>query len=1023
MTAFYNKYALLTQRFARRSVVLLYLFFRFGSFSGFGQDIRNLSIERVQDDGLKNNYILSIGQDKNGFMWFGTVEGLFRYDGYNFKGFDNTTTNPGFLINKPVLSIYPENNNLWVGYVGGISVIDINTQGVKNFPSPGSLVINCIFAKSDSIFWVGSNTGLFQFNKRRSTWQKMTGLDKDNGVNCICDDNRGHLYLISPYSICCFTKSSGKFEYFYPHLPIYPKIDHINCPNLNHALIDREGNIWISSWGGGLIKYNPNTHELRQWMHPTDDLHFLPYYITLDMLADKTGNMWLASKEGGLTIYNPASDAFTNYPVEWQSENKVSAGVTRVFRDRSGIIWIGTENGIFRYDPYNTHLSKTQMRLKTDTGIAPAHTSPLVMLKDSDGLFWMGMYEGVFIFDQKENVLYDYNKVLGLPPNQSVFNILRDRNGFIWLTDRNLLVKIIKKNVAGTITLLPEIFNLPELKSTITSLFIDKEQRFWIGTHKQGIYRFDPSTKKLTSFSYSEKALLSGIKEIHSFCELSKDSILAGGVNTGLILLHANTNRYEKIEWKNTPGVPAEASINGICKIGKHLWIGTDYNGLWETDLHFKKPLVTTVADGLPSMDIGSITPDNQNNLWMLTNSGVVKFQTSNKKITVFDKRDGILDLDELNSLIIDNDNSITIAGRGCLYSLVPSQISKNQQPPKVFITNLKVFDKDFSVQKSKPIELGYNQNYFSLEYVALNYTRSKFNRYAYKMDGLDKKWNDAGRRRYVSYANLGEGTYTFNVKACNSEGVWNNVPAKLVLIIKPPFWHRWWFYSLVILFFATVIYTLYTYNINQLKIRLQMRDKIARDLHDDIGSTLSGINIFSKIAMQKMYADQSGGLELVTKISERSQNTLEALSDIVWSINTRNDGMDNFLMKANEYLSILEVQGIGYDFKVDPELEHMKLGMILRRELYLIFKEAICNAAKYAGCTFIQIYLARNKDHCTLTIHDDGKGFNPDTVGSGNGFYNMRQRAQKMDGDLTVTTRPGEGTLITLNFRITRFR
>jgi len=201
------------------------------------------------------------------------------------------------------------------------------------------------------------------------------------------------------------------------------------------------------------------------------------------------------------------------------------------------------------------------------------------------------------------------------------------------------------------------------------------------------------------------------------------------------------------------------------------------------------------------------------------------------------------------------------------------------------------------------------------------------------------------------------------------------------------------------------------------------MRDKIARDLHDDIGSTLSGINIFSKIAMQKMYADQSGGLELVTKISERSQNTLEALSDIVWSINTRNDGMDNFLMKANEYLSILEVQGIGYDFKVDPELEHMKLGMILRRELYLIFKEAICNAAKYAGCTFIQIYLARNKDHCTLTIHDDGKGFNPDTVGSGNGFYNMRQRAQKMDGDLTVTTRPGEGTLITLNFRITRFR
>jgi len=998
------------------------IFFIFCSTVARPQNTAHLNIEKVQEEGLKNSYIFSIGQDKNGFMWFGTAEGLFKYDGYSFKGFDNISGISTFLNNKPIVCIYPENDKLWVGYVGGISVIDINTQSVQNYPSPGSLVINCIFAKSDSAFWVGTNTGLFQFNKITFEWDKLAGPDKDVSVNSISDDKKGHLYLASTNSICCFSKSTGKFDYFYPHLHVYPKTDKIVCPNLNKSLIDHNGNIWISTWGGGLVKFNPATRKIKQWVHPSDDLHLSPYYIVLDLLADKAGNIWLANKEGGLTIFNEANNTFTNYPVEWQSENKISAPVTCLFCDRSGIIWIGTGNGIFKYDPFNTHLSKTEIRLKTDTGVAAIYDSPLTMLKDRDGFFWIGMYGGVFIFDQKKKLLYDYNKALGLSPNLTVLNIIQDLNGSVWLTAKNLLVKVEKETVAGHIVLAPTIFKLPEIQSTITSLYIDKEKRFWIGTHKQGVYRFYPETKKFTRFNYNDKAPGPGIKEIDTFFEISKDSLLAGGVNTGLILLHTNTNWYEKIQWQNVPGITAGASINGIGKTGKKLWIATDYSGLLETDLHFKRPLVTTVNDGLPSMDIASIVTDKQNNLWMLTNSGVVKFKTFNKKITVLDKRDGIQSFDELNSLLFENDSTLLIGSRGCIYSLITTQITKNRQPPKVFITNLKVFDKDYHVQKSRPIELNYNQNYFSLEYVALNYTRSKFNRYAYKMDGLDKKWIDAGSRRYVSYANLEEGTYKFNVKACNSEGVWNNVPARLVLIIYPPFWHRWWFYCLIVVFFTCLIYSIYQYNINQFKLRQQLRDKIARDLHDDIGSTLSGINIFSKIALQQMGPGQPG-TDLIEKISERSKKTMDALSDIVWSINTRNDGMDNFLIKANEYLSVLEVQGIGFDFTVDENIRQLKIGMILKKEMYLIFKEAICNASKYANCTFIQLCLTRVKDVGTLSIHDNGKGFDMLKIPAGNGIYNMRQRAKRMGAELYIQSGENKGTTITLNFRITRFR
>jgi two-component sensor histidine kinase len=454
------------------------------------------------------------------------------------------------------------------------------------------------------------------------------------------------------------------------------------------------------------------------------------------------------------------------------------------------------------------------------------------------------------------------------------------------------------------------------------------------------------------------------------------------------------------------------------------LWIGTDNNGLLKSNCQFKKPLIETINDGLPSMNISSIKADKQNNLWLLTSAGAVEFNIPGKKITVFDKKDGIQDLDELNSIIVDSDGAISIAGRGCIYDFNPASIVKNNQPPEVSITDLRVFDKDYTIHKGETIELNYNQNYFSFEYVALNYTQPRFNKYAYKMDGLDKKWNYAGGRRYVSYANLEEGTYVFNVKACNNEGVWNNVPSKLILIIIPPVWHRWWFYTLFVVVVLVVIYIVYRYNMNQFKMRLELRDKIARDLHDDIGSTLSGINIFSKIALQKISYDQKSSRDLLEKISDRSEKTLDALSDIVWSINTRNDGLDNFLTKAREYLSeVLEPQGILYDFKVDKELEHLKIGMASRKELYLIFKEAVCNASKYSNCSFIQICLTKHKDICKLTIQDNGNGFNIDAVSSGNGIYNMKHRAKKINALLHIESEENEGTLVSLSFNIPRFR
>jgi len=956
--------------FCRRKAVSLFIFILFltsCSLTAFAQDINNLYLEKVQEEGLSNNYVYCIQQDADGFIWFGTGEGLFRFDGYGYKAFRNIPGDTTTLAHNSIEFLYPDGRKLWIATKGNLSCIDIDSQKILNFLPKGLHVLS-IAPRDSSSFWLAAAGGLFQFDKRVAKLTRVPGLPESMVIGSITDDTNGHLYLTSPNGFYCFTVATGVFKHYDPPIARFPDFDKNRSGNFYRSVLDGRGNLWLGTWGSGLVRFNIKTEKIDVWSHPTNDVHLLPYKIVSALLPDASGDIWLANKEGGLTIFNPAKNKFINYPVDWRSENKISGSVVALFRDRSGIVWIGTENGVFKSDPHHANLSKTDVLLKTDSGFVPSHISPLSMLKEKNGLWWMGMYEGIFVYDQKKSTLIDYNKVLGLPESYPVFNIVRDNDGAIWLTSRNLLVKVSGEDGRNPASVKAEIYTSPDIKSTITALYTDKENRMWIGTHSDGVFRFDPAQKKFISYHFTQRNIFNKLKEIDAFRELSKDSLLIGGYTTGLLLMHIGSGTIEKIQRK---GYDNAISINSIYRNIKNIWLGTESNGLWRTDVQFKPPIIETVNDGLPSMNVGSIMPGRQNDLWLLSNSGLVNFGLSGKKITVFDKKDGLHDLNQLYAMIMDDGGNIFIGGRGCVYNFNPLHIIKNIQPPKVLITDLKIFDKAYNVRKGEAIKLSYNQNYFTLGYVALNYTQSAFNRYAYKMDGLDNKWIDAGSNRSVSYANLDEGTYTFKVRACNNEGVWNNVPAKLVLIIVPPFWHRWWFYTLFILLIVCSIYFIYWYNMNQLKMRVQLRNKIARDLHDDIGSTLSGINIFTKIALQKLRRNEAGSTELLEKISDRSERTMDALSDIVWSISTKNDLIDNFLVKAREYLAeTLESQGIRYDMHIAEDISHLKLGMELTKEFYLIFKEAICNASKYAQCTLVEICLPIPNTRVLSTIN-----------------------------------------------------
>jgi signal transduction histidine kinase len=297
---------------------------------------------------------------------------------------------------------------------------------------------------------------------------------------------------------------------------------------------------------------------------------------------------------------------------------------------------------------------------------------------------------------------------------------------------------------------------------------------------------------------------------------------------------------------------------------------------------------------------------------------------------------------------------------------------------------------------------------------------------YAHKLEGVDKAWVLDGTNNSINYTNLDNGEYVFKVRATIRPGEWSDDIASIVIRINPPFWKTWWFYSLSALIISLIVYAIYRYRINELLKRQAIRNKIAQDLHDNVGSTLSSISVYSQVA--KIYKEQNRMeplQETLEKISTTSSEMISEMNDIVWAINPRNDNMATILQRMESYARpLLTSQEIKFHFSYELSVQHQHLEMNKRKNFYLIFKEAVNNALKYSNCKNIWVEIVLKHHHLELSVKDDGKGFDPlkaksAATLSGNGVQNMKMRAREMKGACKVESEPGKGTTIVLSFPI----
>ncbi len=699
--------------------------------------------------------------------------------------------------------------------------------------------------------------------------------------------------------------------------------------------------------------------------------------------------------------------------------------VYSLYEDNTGILWIGTyAHGVYEYDKNYNHF---QHYLKDPV----RREDVFSILEDNDGELWIGtLTDGLIRINRDKNTTLSYlhdARSSNCISSNSVMALCQTTDGFIWIGTLNgglnRFDKVTGKFTHYTVNGGNGGGNLSS--NDITSLFEDSKKNLWIGNGGGGIDCFNKKTNSFMHYKLIENnPNILGEQSVTVFREDKNGSIWIGTLRG---MYEYIPSKKSCVWYKNIPEdlqkKKTEASIKAIQSIyfddKGNMWIGTSRSGLISYNFNTNQADYYTTQDGLPDNVIYGILPDENGTLWLSTNNGISNFNPTTRRAKNFDANNG-LQSNEFNTGAYCRNlkGEMFFGGINGFNIISPADIEQNKHIPPVYITSFKVFDNTLPlsdpVNDLDTVKLSYFQNFFSFEFVALNYVDPEKNQYAFMLEGFDKNWHMVNaNRRYAGYSNLNPGTYILQIKASNNDGIWNINGTKLIIIITPPFWMEWWFATILILIIVAILYIIYKYRVNRLLAVERTRIRISQDLHDEVSASITGIVYFLRAIISNIGDSMTPKIQkLLSLINENAINVQESISDIIWSTNPENDKWDIILPRLRHYASnICESKGIEYSINIPSVLTSPSSEMEMRHDFWLIFKEVVLNSIKHSGCKRIEINLTENHKNLLLHISDNGKGFECNKVKEGNGIKNIYSRVDKLKGNLTLITKPGEGT------------
>ncbi|MEW6732588.1 MAG: two-component regulator propeller domain-containing protein [Acidobacteriota bacterium] len=1075
-------------------LILLLLCLPCGNLKAQDSDIKfeHFSIEQ----GLSENTIHCILKDRQGFIWFGSQNGLNRYDGYSFTIFRHNIKDPASLSNNFVVSLYQDRDGMiWIGTLyGGLNKYDPGSQRFTiyrhNPEKPDSLSsdgVRAIYQDNTGTLWVGTMDGLniFDPNTQRFTVYRHNPNDPNsissNEIRTIYQDRAGTLWIGTTQGLNKYNPSTDNFIAYHNNLN---GSYSFSSDRIFSIYQDSSGTLWIGTQNNGLNRYDAQTESFTSYRNDPKNPDSLSNNWVNSIYQDTFGTLWIGTMDG-LNRYDPKTQRFTVYRHNPNDPNSLSSNIIfSIVEDKSGILWVGTATGgVSKYD-------HKRYRFKNYCN-NPSHFNKSIcdeitaIYQDRSQALWIGTQNnGLNRYDAQTESFTSYRNDPRNPyslSNNQVRAIYQDNAGTLWIGTGNGLNRYDPKTQRFTIYRHNPNDPNSLSSSEIRTIYQDRAGTLWIGTN-QGLNRYDTINQRFTVYrSQPNNPNSLSDNYITSIYEDNANRLWIGTGN-GLTIYNAKDQSF--ISYRNNSSDPNSISDNSISAIYQDsigtLWIGTLNGGLNRYDPQSNHFTIFTEKEGLPYNTIAGILEDKQGNLWLSTYKGISKFNPSTAKFKNYDINDGL----QSNKFRRDacyksSSGEMFFGGANGLTRFYPEQIKDNSYIPPIVITTFKIFDQTTTQanlspfqegqQERLPIELSYNENFFSFEFVTLNFTNPEKNQYAYKMEGVDKDWIYCGTRRYTSYTNLNPGDYIFRVKGSNNDGLWNETGTAIRIRINPPLWRTWWAYLLYITSLVIIGYASYQYRIWALKrqnliletkvaektYQLKLSEKSAQEANQaksvflanmshELRTPLNAILGFVQI----MERDENLTLEQHEHLSiiMRSGKHLLSMINDVLSLSKIEAGkivLNEQVFDLNMLLQWLEgmfqlrvkVKGLSYICERQSELPQYVYGDDGKLRQVLI--NLLTNAVKFTNSGSVMLRVEWHSDRASFAIEDTGLGIREDEMarlfepftqteyginakeGFGLGLSISRRFIQLMGGEIMVKSELGKGSTFSFTIKL----
>jgi len=993
-------------------------------------------------DGLPSPLTYKVYETSDGFYWLATGNGLARFDGRQFRVFYSFFADSNSITGNIITDLEEDKNHcLWVcSFTNGLSVFDLKKQTWKQYrhPTPDANPLYRICAvhrdKEDAM-WIGTmGRGLLKYDYGKDRFVQYL-LNKnvvtngnnpdDNTIRKIADDpeDKHVLWLACMDGLYRFDKTTGQMTQF-ENIKNGKKSWKDNC---FHTILFRKGNIiWLGTWGGGICSFNKETNAFENYPYEpakylTDDMSA---NVVLDLYPYSDTSLYVAAADGGLLEWNIHSHRYYRVIPSGKAPPQMgNAAVMGISATSKGCLWIcGKEiylrsNVYARFGDWQEIYRGGKHKYVYDSQLYYA------LWVSGSNTYWLacGSGDGVLVYDSNFTFLRSvYTSDRGA--RETDYRCLgRDSRGTIWLQTRTapwFYYYDAKENIFRP---LKDFYPASPSKEPVTKFVIDKKDRIWTVTDSL-LLMYDIGQKQKKVFNICPDPL-SDLKLplTHGQIILDADDRLWIGSNIGLWSFDAGSGKWQHIYPSKLRGIHSLADA-AIANIGfdksKMLWIAPASQGLQVYDpvkRQFIQNYHVSLDAGFRASGVNFLAAAPDGNIWVSSYNGLGVYQKVKNEWEWFDQRDGLVkDYVDQPIFLMPNGKAILAQYNGFMAFDCRHWI-RNEFVPRVKITDLELDGIAMAGVESAShlsVEMKTSQKRIDVSFTAVEPFFPGRLQYWYKLDGFDDKWHSTAKNQ-LQYGGLPPGHFTFHLKAQNSDGIWSP-ELRFPVNVLTPLYKKWWFAPVLSLGALLLFFALYRYRLLQVLKLQSIRNNISRDLHDDIGSSVSSVNMLSAVA-NKQLDEKHPVAGLLRQIGQSAQQAGESIDEIVWSINPGNDNAAITFNRIRSYVSgLLESVGIDYQIDLPEPNPGEKLVMEARQDTWLICKEAVNNSIKYAGCSKVSLTIKMGKKYMEIHIADNGKGFDLSQANGGgrNGLRNMKARVTKYrGGKFDIRTSPNNGT------------